>query len=140
MTDHERISRFLQRARSRALLEVCVRTAGYMLAALGLLFLALAVMAKLAGPAASWPYVAFGSIALCVACGIALGYLRPARALDDPAALARLVGEHRPPLASDILSAVELQAGRTGGAAVSTDMAHAFCAVVADASAPIEAD
>jgi hypothetical protein len=137
MTDHERISRFLQRARSRALLEVCVRTAGYMLAALGLLFLALAVMAKLAGPAASWPYVAFGSIALCVACGIALGYLRPARALDDPAALARLVGEHRPPLASDILSAVELQAGRTGGAAVSTDMAHAFCAVVADASAPI---
>jgi hypothetical protein len=137
MTAHERLTHFLQRARSRALLEVGMRAAGWAVAAWGLLFLALAVAARLTGPAASWPYVGFGSIALCVACAVALGYLRPARALEDPAAVARLVGEKRPSLGGDILSAVELLAERTGGAEVSRDMAQAFCATVADATLPI---
>jgi hypothetical protein len=137
MTDYQRIDRFLQRARGRALLEVGLRAGGYAVAGLGVSLLTLAVLARLSGPAASWPYVAFGSILLSVACGIALGYVRPARALEDPAAVARLVGDHQPPLASDILSAVELEAARTGGAEVSADMARAFCAAVADRAAPI---
>ena len=140
MTDRESIDRFLQRARSRALLEVGVCTGGYAVAVLGGLLLALALIAGAAGPAASWPYVAFGSIAACAAAGVALGYLRPSRVLEDPSAVARLVGKRRPPLASDLLSAVELQAARTGGAEASPEMAQAFCATVADAIAPIDMD
>jgi hypothetical protein len=136
-SDSERIDRFLDRARSRALVELGVRTGGYTLAVLGLLFLALALSAALAGPAASWPYVGFGSIVAATAVAVALGYLRPSRALEDPAAVARLVGRHRPLLASDLLSAVELTAERTGGAEMSPEMATAFCATVADATAPI---
>ncbi len=140
MTDYQRIDRFLQRARGRALLEVGMRAGGYALAGLGLAFLAMAVAAKVSGPAASWPYVAVGSIVLCGAAGLTLGYLWPVRALDDPAAVARLVGKHRPPLASDILSAVEIEAARTGGAEISAEMAEAFCAAVADAAAPISVE
>ncbi len=140
MTDSERIHRFLEQARSRALAECAVRTGGYATAVLFALFFALAVIAALAGPAASWPYVTFGCIAACVAGGVALGYLRPARALEDPAAVARMVGEHRPPLASDLLSAVEIDASRTGGAEASPEMAQAFCAAVAEATAPIIVD
>lgn len=136
-SDSERIDHFLARARSRALVELGVRTGGYTLALLGLLFVALAVTAALAGPAASWPYVAFGSIAAALAIAAALGYLRPARVLEDPAAVARLVGRHRPPLASDLLSAVELRAASTGGSAASPEMMQAFWAGVADATAPI---
>jgi hypothetical protein len=137
MTDSERIHRFLEKARNRALVEGAVRTGGYTVAVLGGLFVVLAVIATLAGPAASWPYVAFGSIAACLAAGVALGYLRPARVLEDPAAVARLVGRHRPPLASDLLSAVELESARTAGAEASPEMAQAFSAAVADATAPI---
>jgi len=140
MTDSERIHRFLEQARSRALMEGAVRTGGYATAVLGGVFVVLAVVAALSGPAASWPYVAFGSIAACVAAGVALGYLRPARALEDPSAVARLVGKHRPPLASDLLSAVELQTARTAGAEVSPEMAQAFCSAVANATAPIVID
>jgi hypothetical protein len=137
MTDSERIHRFLQRARDRALLEVGLRMGGYTTAVLGVVFLALAVVAGASGPAASWPWVAFGTLLGCGAAGVALGYLRPARALEEPTAVARLVGRHRPPLASDLLSAVELQGARTGGADVSPEMARAFCASVADATLPI---
>lgn len=140
MTDSERIHRFLDQARSRALVEGAVRTGGYTVAVLGGLFVVLAVVAALSGPAASWPYVAFGSIAACLAAGIALGYVRPARALEDPAAVARLVGKHHPPLASDLLSAVELEASQTAGAQISPEMAQAFSAAVADATAPIVVD
>jgi hypothetical protein len=139
MIDYERIGLFLNRARTRALVEVGMRTAGHTLALLGLLFLALAVIAKLSGPAASWPYVAFGSVLACVASGIALGYFRPARMLADPVAIARLVGSRRPSLASDILSVVELQLARSGGAETSNEMAEAFCTTVADATRPRDA-
>lgn len=140
MTDSERIHRFLEQARNRALVEGAVRTGGYTVAVLGGLFVVLALIAALAGPAASWPYVAFGSIVACLAAGAAIGYVRPARVLEDPAAVARLVGKHRPPLASDLLTAVELEAARTAGAEVSPEMAQAFSGVVADATAPIVVD
>lgn len=140
MSDSDRIHRFLQRARSRALVEIGLRTGGYATAVLFLSFVVLALLAAAAGPAASWPYVAVGALAACAATGLALGYLRPSRALEDPAAVARLLGSQRPrvaPLASDLLSAVEIEASRTGGAQVSAEMAQAFCASVAERTAPL---
>jgi hypothetical protein len=137
MTDSERLHFFLRRARSRALLEMGVRTGAYALAILILAFLVLALLAAVGGPAASWPYLALGAIAACIAGSVALGYLRPSRAFAEPVAIARLVGQHHLALASDLLSAVELQAARTGGAEASPDMIRAFCATVADATAPI---
>jgi hypothetical protein len=137
MTDSERIHSFLRRARSRALLEMGIRTGGNAFTILILALLVLALGAVAAGPAASWPYVAFGVIAACVAGGVALGFLRPSRVFAEPATLARMVGQRHPPLASDLLSAVELQAAQTGGAEASAEMTGAFCAEVADATAPV---
>jgi hypothetical protein len=135
MTDSERIQSFLRQARSRALLETGIRTGGHAFAILVLAFLVLALVAGSTGPAVSWPYVALGTIAACVAGGIALGFVRPARVLEQPAAIARLVGKQRPPLASDLLSAVELQSSPT--AETSAEMTHAFLATVAEATQPI---
>jgi len=137
MTDSERIHSFLRQARSRALLETGIRTGGHAFAFLVLAFLVLALVAAATGPAVSWPYVALGTIAACVAVGIALGFVRPAHELDQPAAIARLVGKQRPPLASDLLSAVELQSTPIVEAEVSTEMTGAFYATVAQATEPI---
>ena len=131
MTDSERISSFLRQARSRALLETGIRVGGYAFAILVLAFLALALTAALAGPAVSWPYVAFGTIAAFVVGGLALGWVRPGRVLDQSAAVARLVGKRRPPLASDLLSAVELQTMPVAEMEISAEMTSAFCATVA---------
>jgi hypothetical protein len=137
MTDSERIHSFLRQARSRALLETGIRTGGHAFAFLVLAFLVLALVAAATGPAVSWPYVALGTIAACVAGGIALGFVRPARVLDRPSAVARLVGEQRPPLASDLLSAVELQSAPVAETDVSAEMIDAFHATVAQATEPI---
>lgn len=137
MTDSERIHAFLRRARSRALLETGIRIGGYSLAALVVALLVLAVLARMAGPAASWPYVAVGTLALFVAAGLGLGLFLPARALEEPTAIARMVGHRRPGLASDLVSAVELDGGKTGGAGYSLEMASAFRGVVANATDPI---
>jgi hypothetical protein len=133
----ERIHAFLGRARGRALLEIGVRVAAHALSALLIVLLVLAVVAALAGPAASWPYVALTTIAMFVIGGAALGFVRPARVFAEPTALARLVGQRHPPLASDLLSAVELTAARTGGALASPDMTQAFYAQVAEATGPL---
>jgi hypothetical protein len=141
MTDSERIHSFLRQARSRALLETSIRTGGHACAILVLAFLALALAAAVTGPAVSWPYVAFATIAACVAGGIALGFVRPSRVFEQPAAIARMVGQRQPSLASDLLSAVELQATPAVEAGVSadisTDMTGAFYATVAQATEPI---
>ncbi|HEX7506999.1 MAG TPA: hypothetical protein VF550_09520 [Polyangia bacterium] len=137
MTDSERIYSFLRQARSRALLETGIRTGSHAFAILVVAFLALAILATITGPAVSWPYVAFGTIATCLAGGIALGFVRPARFLDQPAAVARLVGQCRPPLASDLLSAVELQSVPVAEAGISAEMTGAFYATVAQTTQPI---
>jgi hypothetical protein len=137
MTDSERILSFLRQARSRALLETGIRTGGHAFAFLVLAFLVLALVAAATGPAVSWPYVALGTIAACVAGGIALGFVRPARVLDQPSAVARLVGKQRPPLASDLLSAVELQSAQVPEADISAGMTGAFYATVVQATEPI---
>ena len=137
MTDSERIHSFLRQARSRALLETGIRTGGHAFAFLVLAFLVLALVAAATGPAVSWPYVALGTIAACVAGGVALGFVRPARVLDRPSAVARLVGKQRPPLASDLMSAVELQSAPVAETDVSAEMIGAFHATVAQATEPI---
>jgi hypothetical protein len=140
MTDSERISSFLRLARSRALLETGIRVGGHAFAILVVTFLALALTAALVGPAVSWPYVAFGDIAAFVAGGVALGVIRPARVLDQSVAVARLVGKRWPPLASDLLSAVELQTMPGAEAEVSPEMTSAFCATVAETTQAIAAE
>lgn len=137
MSDRERIHAFLHRARKRALLETGLRTGGHALVVLVLAIAALALIARLAGPASSWPYLALATIGACLAGGAALGFVRPARVYAEPVALARLLGERHPPLASDLLSAVELDAARSGGSEASPEMTAAFYGVVADAAAPL---
>jgi hypothetical protein len=140
MTDSDRIHTFLRRARERALLENGVRTGAQAAGVLVVALFALALAAAMRGPAASWPYVAVGAIVACVAGGVALGYLRPARAYAEPVTMARLVGRRHPTLASDLLSAVELEAAARGEAQASPDLTQAFYATVADATAPLLVD
>jgi len=137
MTDLDRIHSFLERARGRALLENGVRVGARALVALVIGLAVLAVLARLVGPASSWPFIAFAVIALGGGGAVTLGYVRPARLLAEPAALARLLGRRYPPLSSDLLSAVELAAHRTAGGEASPEMAQAFFGRVADATTPL---
>ena len=143
MTDTERISSFLSRARSRALMETGIRVGAYAFALLVGVLLVLALWARMTGPATSWPYVALATIVGCAAIGIGLGFLHPASELGEPTAVARLVGTRRPAVASDLLSVVELQlasAAATADADTSPAMTEAFCAVVARTTEPISVE
>ena len=140
MTDSERIHSFLRRARSRALLELAIRTGAYGFALLILALLCLSLVAAMSGPAASWPYVAMAAIVACVAGSVALGFLRPSRVFAEPSALARMVGQRHPPLASDLLSAVELASAPSEDKGTSQEMTQAFWATVADATSPLVVD
>lgn len=137
MDDSDRLSSFLRRARSRALVERSLRAGGYAVAGLVALLLALALVAALAGPAASWPYIGVGAIVVVLAAGLVLGYVWPARVLESPEAVARLVGAHKPELASDLLSAVELRRTSPDDNHGSPEMTQAFCTAVADSTQPL---
>jgi hypothetical protein len=137
MTDREHLDSFLSQARRRALVESSVRASGFALSLLAAALLVLGLAAAFLGPAASWPYVGIGTIVACIAGGIVLGYVTPARVLDAPTAVAHLVGERCPVLASDLLSAVELRAVPADEANISPDLTEAFLGKVAQATRPL---
>jgi len=137
MTDRECIDAFLAQARNRALLESSVRLGASALAVMAGVLVVLALLALFTGPAASWPYVGVGAILACVAGGVALGFVLPARVLEERTAVARLVGERCPPLASALVSAVELQAAPADEVSRSPALTEAFCAQVAEATRPL---
>jgi Domain of unknown function (DUF4175) len=137
----EQIRDFLGAVRRRMLVRAAIRTAGFGAAAVGVTLLALALGAAAVGPAGFWPTVTVVTLGLLALSALTYGVLRPARALREDRAAARRVGVLVPPLASDLLSAVELgEAPRPGHPlpAVSPSLVRAFHGDVARALGPVE--
>src|SRR5262245_5504087 len=109
MSEMDRIRGFLGAVRRRLLLRAAIETAGFGAAALGVALLALAAAAAAVGPAGFWPAVTTVTLTVLAFTALTVGVLRPARAMREDRAAARRVGALIPPLASDLLSAVELE-------------------------------
>ena len=136
MSELERIRNFLDAMRRRLLFRAAIATAGYGAAAIIIVLLGLAAAAAAVGPAGFWPTVTAAALLALVVASVAAGVLRPARQLRDQRAAARRAGALVPPLASDLLSAVEL--GDAGDAALgSPSLVRAFHGDVARALDPV---
>src|SRR5688572_5544856 len=121
MVSRDAIEIFLARARSRARVEAALRIFALAAASLFALLLLLAWLAQHTGPAAYWPVVTTG-VLLAVTLGAAFfGTFLPYRRLKADTAVARMVGARHPPLASDLLSAVELVPSDAAGATAGSD-------------------
>jgi hypothetical protein len=136
------IGGFLAAVRRRLLLRAAIATAGYGGAALAGALLLLAVAASTIGPASFWPAVTaivLGAIALVA---LVAGIWRPARAMRHDRAAARHAGTLLPPMASDLLSAVELASPGPPdprAAAVSARLVRAFQDYVAGSLGAVDA-
>ncbi len=108
MNELERIRSVLIAMRRRTLLRAALQTAGFGLAAMLVALLALALSAAAVGPAGFWPLLSVVVLAALGVGAFAFGVLRPARHLRGDRAAARLVSRLHPPVASDLVSAVEL--------------------------------
>ncbi|HEX4404430.1 MAG TPA: DUF4175 family protein [Polyangia bacterium] len=126
--------------RRRLLVRAAVQTAGFGAAAILVVLLGLAAVAAAVGPAGFWPTATTAALVALGIGAVAAGVLRPARALRDDHAAARRAGALVPLLASDLLSAIELEAAPTnaGAALVSPSLVQAFHADVARALAPVD--
>jgi hypothetical protein len=145
MSELERIRTFLAALRRRLVLRAVVETAGFGAAAGAVILLALAAAAAAVGPAGFWPTVTTIALAALALGAVAIGVLRPARLLRDDRAAARRAGALVPPLASDLLSAIELgdgaaeaELGAGAAALVSPALVRAFHADVARALEPVD--
>ena len=74
--------------------------------------LLMALCAAYTGPASFWPKVTGTVLIILTLRGLALAALGPVRRLRSERGVARFVGRRHPPLASDLLSAVELAVPR----------------------------
>src|SRR5947207_994005 len=108
MEEVERIRQFLRAVRRRARLTARLQAGGFTTAALLLALLGLALCAVRVGPAPFWPSLTGGVLLVLTGGGLALGCLGPLRRLRSERGVAQYVGRRHPPLASYLLSAVEL--------------------------------
>jgi hypothetical protein len=138
MSEMERIRSFLTAVRRRLLVRAAVETAGFGAAAMIGMLLALAAVAASVGPAGFWPTLTTASLLTLTLAALVAGLLRPARQLRDERAAAHRAGTFVPPLASDLLSAVELGDGAADVALVSPALVRAFHADVARALEPVD--
>jgi hypothetical protein len=138
MSELERIRGFLGALRRRLLVRAAIETAGFGAAALFGILLILAVAAAAVGPAGFWPTVTTSALLVLALGALAAGVLRPARLLRDERSAARRAGALVPPLASDLMSAIELDEGSDAAALVSPSLVRAFHADVARALEPVD--
>jgi hypothetical protein len=137
MTDIERVRLVLRQVRRRALLVFGLRTAGLTAAAMLTALLLLGLMASWIGPATFWLAVTILTLLTLLLLGLGFGLGLPARRLRSMRAVAAFAGQRHPPLASDLLSAVELDVQELPNSP-SPAMTRAFFAVVADAATPLD--
>lgn len=140
MSEIERIRHFLRAVRRRALIMAGLRAGSFTGVAILAVIVVLGLFAARVGPASFWPTVTIALLLLLTLGGLMLGWARPALRLRTEHAVARFVGQRHPPLASDLVSAVELAVAEGtpvphGG---SPGMTRAFHAAVADAVKPLD--
>lgn len=137
MSELDRIRTFLAALRRRVLVRAVIETAGLGAAVVVLALLVLAVTATAVGPAGFWPALTIVALAALALGAATLGVVRPARRLGDDRATARRAGVLVPPLASDLLSAIELGDGQASTLA-SPSLVRAFQGDVARALEPVD--
>jgi hypothetical protein len=137
MSELDRIRTFLAALRRRVLVRAVIETAGLGAAVVVAALLGLAVMATAVGPAGFWPALTIVALAALALGAATVGVVRPARRLGDDRATARRAGTLVPPLASDLLSAIELGEGQAGTLA-SPSLVRAFQGDVARALEPVD--
>src|SRR4051812_29310920 len=115
MSEIEKIRGFLRAVRRRATLEAVLRWGGTTLAAALVVLLAMALAATRVGPASFWPKPRGTVLTIVTLLGVMALFFRSVRLLRDLRGVAVYVGRRRPPLASDLLSAVELADENTLG-------------------------
>jgi hypothetical protein len=140
MDEIETIRRFLRAVRRRAALEAALRAGSLTTAGVLAALLILALCAVHTGPATFWPTLTIGVLLVLTGAGLGVGWLWPLRRLRTDGEMARYVGRRHPPLASDLLSAVELRVP-SGGLIPhggSPSIAGAFQAAVAASVRPLD--
>jgi hypothetical protein len=141
MSEIQKIRGFLRAVRRRATFEAALRWGGTTWAvALVLLFL-MAVAAARVGPASFWPKLTGTVLTIVTLLGVIALVFRSIRDLRNWRGIAVFVGRRQPPLASDLISAIELSepdAPAEPGGAGSPGFVAAFFASVADATAPLD--
>jgi len=139
MTDIERVRFFLRQVRRRALLVFGLRAAGFTAAAMLATILLLGLTATWIGPATSWWTVTILTLLALLLSGLGVVWGVPARRLRSMRSLAAFTGRRHPPLASDLLSAIELDVENDNQpGTASPAMTRAFFGTVADAAAPLD--
>lgn len=136
MSEADRVRRFLSLVRRRALLVATLRASGFTAGAIFASLLLLSLVASAVGPAMAWPTVTWSVLLCLVAAGLVTWLGLPAHRLRSARAIACFTGERHPALASDLVSAVELDGlYPNGGSPVLT---QAFQRSVAEASEPLD--
>jgi hypothetical protein len=140
MRGEDRIHGFVVAVRRRLLLRAGLAAVGWAAALLGVVVLGLGLVAATIGPAAFWPTLTTAVIVAMTAGAVAWGLVRPAFVLRGEEAAARRAGALLPTVASDLLSAVQLDAGKheVGGGGFSPRLVAAFRDQVATAIGPVE--
>jgi hypothetical protein len=138
MSEIERIRGFLRTVRRRAYWEASLRLAGFTLAGLMLAVLLMALCAAYTGPASFWPKLTATVLIILTGGGLALAALGPVRRLRTEQGIARFVGQRHPPLASDLLSAVQLAVAASPAPGSSLGILRAFFGNVAGSVSPLD--
>lgn len=139
MEEVQRIRQFLRAVRRRAVLTASLQAGSLTTAALLLALLVLAFCAVRVGPAAFWPTLTGGVLLVLTGVGMGVGCVGPLRRLRSERAVAHLVGQRHPAVASDLLSAVELAVPAEGPIpGGSPSITRAFQGAVAEAVRPLD--
>jgi hypothetical protein len=136
------ISGFLSRVRALVYRHQATRAALYALAALGSLAVILPIIGELLGGSRATAMTALGIAGLVAAMivigAIVVGLVAPRRLYASDAELARWVGTRHTPIASDLLSSVELAGASARPGAPSPALVDALVASTADRLSSIE--
>jgi hypothetical protein len=138
MVEADAIRSFVAAVRRRLLLRSGLAAAGWGAAALGLGLGIMGLVAAAVGPAGFWPTFTVVTVAILAAATFVFGVVRPANELRSNHAAARRAGALAPALASDLLSAIELDAVDPATSSASPRLVQAFRAQVAGVLAPVE--
>src|SRR4051812_48308507 len=115
MSEIEKIRGFLRAVRRRATLEAALRWGGTTWAVALLLVLAMAVAAARVGPASFWPKLTGTVLTIITLLGVIALVFSSMRQLRSWRGVAIFVGRRRPPIASDLVSAIELSQPNAAG-------------------------
>ncbi|HEX3694980.1 MAG TPA: hypothetical protein VH374_06280 [Polyangia bacterium] len=138
MSETDRIKTFLGAVRRRLLWRASLQAVGLAGGAMVLALLALGALAAALGPAGFWPTLTGVVLAALALAALAMGIVRGVVAVRSDRAAAMLVARLHPPVASDLVSAIELGMPSPSAPVVSPSLVRALGGDVAQALDPLD--